>query len=158
MGLLSSSNNEDKESKTENEDSYEDNWEVKEFAEVKKTVEKEEDYTEHRAEIHHANGDSTEVVFDEMVNHGDVIELQSYVGFTEKTDRGCGHRSEYTTYRGFDAEAFMSIPVENLNRLHTVERTDKTWTYEVEETEVKPVEEVEEDEEVIERFNKEVRK
>jgi len=116
-------------------------------------VEKEEDYTEHKAEIHHANGDTTEITFDEMRRDGEVIILETYVDIVENTHRGCGYPSERTTYMGFEAEKFMTIPLENLNRFHTVKRTDKSWTYEETETETKPMSEVGDDEEVTETFD-----
>jgi len=160
VGLFTSSkDNPEPEPKTEEDENYEDNYELVEIAEVRKPVTKEAEYTEHRAEVHYMDGTKEEIVFDEMARDSEAIILSSYVDYTKKsTHHGCGHPSERTTHGGFQAEKFATIPTENLKKFHTVKRTDRTWEYEDRELETKKREEVEDDEEIVETWTNEVKK
>lgn len=128
------------------------------MATVQKEVTKEKEYTEHVAKAVYVDGSEEEIVFDEMQRNEHCIILEEYLGLTKKKHRGCGHRREATTYQGFDAQKFATISMHGLKKFETIERRDESFEYTETKQEEKKAEEVEEDEEVIETFNREVRK
>lgn len=156
MGLFNRNNDNNT---TEDGQSYEDKYEIVEIAEVRKSVTKEAEYTEHTAEVHYPNGDVEEIVFDKMRRDSDVIILSDYKDYTPKTTtRGCGMSCSFAWHGGFEAEKFATLPLDNFRKFETVNRRDASMEYEVTETETKKLSEVEDDEEVVETWNKEVRK
>lgn len=73
------------------------------------------EYTEHTAEIHYANGDVEEVVFDAMRRYNDAVILKNYTGATS---------------RGFDRETFATISMHNVRKIETKNREKKNMEVE----------------------------
>ena len=106
------------------------NDEAKQDSEKMVTVVYEEElsfeYTEHIAEVAFTDGSRDAIRFDEMSQSDGVFYFSNYL------DEPYEHSTTYSTFVTADSEKFLSMPVENVKTLETVERISKEKTTTVE--------------------------
>jgi len=102
-----------------------------EIEEPPEPVTKTGEYTEHEARISFTDGNVKSVTFDAMKQKNGLVYFKNYTGYhvTESADLVGRERITYTE-ANFSSEVFLSVCVENVKYIETVERRQKEMTTE----------------------------